>query len=56
MSLVIRRARPDDIGTVFSLIRELADYEKLSHEVAASEAITGRPSSARLKSAIGDLL
>jgi diamine N-acetyltransferase len=38
MSLVIRRARPDDIGTVFSLIRELADYEKLSREVAASEA------------------
>ena len=38
MSLVIRRATPDDIGDVFSLIRELADYEKLSHEVEATEA------------------
>ncbi|MGC2774867.1 MAG: GNAT family N-acetyltransferase [Bradyrhizobium sp.] len=38
MSLIIRRARPDDIGDVFALIKELAAYEKLAHEVAASEA------------------
>ena len=38
MSLTIRRARPDEAGLVFSLVRELADYEKLSHEVHASEA------------------
>jgi GNAT superfamily N-acetyltransferase len=38
MSLVIRRARPDDIGVVFALIKELAAYEKLAHEVAAGEA------------------
>ena len=38
MSLVIRGAGPADIGVVFALIRELADYEKLSHEVVATEA------------------
>jgi GNAT superfamily N-acetyltransferase len=38
MSLAIRRARPDDVGTVFALIRELAEYEKLTHEVEASAA------------------
>ena len=38
MSLTIRRARPDEAGLVFSLVRELAEYEKLSHEVHASEA------------------
>ncbi|MHC2332706.1 GNAT family N-acetyltransferase [Bradyrhizobium sp. USDA 4454] len=38
MSLLIRRARPDEAGLVFSLVRELADYEKLLHEVHASEA------------------
>ncbi|WP_298371789.1 GNAT family N-acetyltransferase [uncultured Bradyrhizobium sp.] len=38
MSLTIRRARPDEAGLVFSLVRELADYEKLLHEVQASEA------------------
>jgi GNAT superfamily N-acetyltransferase len=38
MSLVIRRARPDEAGLVFSLVRELAEYEKLLHEVHASEA------------------
>ena len=38
MSLLIRRARPDEAGLVFSLVRELADYEKLLHEVQASEA------------------
>ncbi|MCC8939674.1 GNAT family N-acetyltransferase [Bradyrhizobium sp. Arg68] len=38
MSLAIRRARPDEAGLVFSLVRELAEYEKLLHEVQASEA------------------
>lgn len=34
---VIRPARPDDIPLILSLVRELAEYEKLSHEVQASE-------------------
>jgi GNAT superfamily N-acetyltransferase len=38
MSLAIRRARPDEAGIVLSLIRELAEYEKLLHEVEATEA------------------
>ena len=38
MSLSIRRARPDEAGLVLSLVRELAEYEKLSHEVEATEA------------------
>ena len=38
MSLTIRRARPDEAALVFSLIRELAEYEKLLHEVEATEA------------------
>ena len=38
MSLMIRRARPDEAGLVLSLVRELADYEKLLHEVEATEA------------------
>jgi diamine N-acetyltransferase len=39
MSLAIHRARPDDVPLVLSLIRELAAYEKLLHEVEATEAI-----------------
>jgi GNAT superfamily N-acetyltransferase len=39
LNLVIRRARPDEAGVVLSLIKELADYEKLSHEVEATEAM-----------------
>ena len=39
MSLSIRRARPEDSREIFSLIRELAEYEKLSHEVEATEAV-----------------
>jgi GNAT superfamily N-acetyltransferase len=35
----IRCARPEDSGRIFSLIRELAEYEKLSHEVEATEAM-----------------
>jgi GNAT superfamily N-acetyltransferase len=38
MSLVIRRARPDDAGVVYGFVRELAEYEKLLHEVEATEA------------------
>src|ERR1700719_506630 len=38
MSLIIRRARPDEAGLVLSLVRELAEYEKLLHEVEATEA------------------
>lgn len=38
MSLAIRRARPDEAGLVLSLVRELAEYEKLLHEVEATEA------------------
>ncbi|MGX9427378.1 MULTISPECIES: GNAT family N-acetyltransferase [Bradyrhizobium] len=38
MSLTIRRARVDEAGLVHSLVRELAEYEKLLHEVKASEA------------------
>lgn len=38
MSLAIRRARPGEAGLVLSLVRELAEYEKLLHEVVASEA------------------
>jgi GNAT superfamily N-acetyltransferase len=38
MSLIIRRARADEAGLVHAFVRELADYEKLSHEVEATEA------------------
>jgi GNAT superfamily N-acetyltransferase len=39
LSLSIRRARTVDAAVVYSLIRELAEYEKLSHEVEATEAM-----------------
>jgi GNAT superfamily N-acetyltransferase len=38
MSLTIRRARADEAGLVYALVRELAEYEKLLHEVKATEA------------------
>ena len=41
MSLHIRRARPGEAGLVLSLVRELAEYEKLLHEVDATEAMIG---------------
>jgi GNAT superfamily N-acetyltransferase len=41
MSLLIRRARPDEAGLVLSLVRELAEYEKLLHEVEATEEVIG---------------
>ena len=36
--LQLRPATVDDVGEILSLIRELADYEKLLHEVDATEA------------------
>ncbi|MBR0825793.1 GNAT family N-acetyltransferase [Bradyrhizobium manausense] len=38
MSLVIRRARPGEAGLVLAFVRELAEYEKLLHELEATEA------------------
>jgi GNAT superfamily N-acetyltransferase len=38
----IRPARPDDAALVFTLVRELAEYERLTHEVdATQEMIAG---------------
>ena len=34
---MIRPATPDDVPTIAGLIRELAEYEKLSHEVVLDE-------------------
>lgn len=34
----IRPANPDDVPTILSLIEGLAEYEKLAHEVVATEA------------------
>jgi GNAT superfamily N-acetyltransferase len=39
LSLTIRSAAPADAELVFSLIRELADYERLLHEVDATQAM-----------------
>ncbi len=35
--LTIRRAHPGEAGIVLGFIRELAEYERLAHEVSASE-------------------
>ena len=35
----LRQAGPDDCGLILALIRELAEYEKLAHEVVATEAV-----------------
>ena len=37
--LSIRPARPGDAGIVFQFVRELAEYEELTHEVEATEAM-----------------
>ena len=37
MSVTIREAQPRDSALVYALVRELAEYEKLSHEVDATE-------------------
>jgi GNAT superfamily N-acetyltransferase len=39
MSLFIRAARPGEAALVLGFVRELADYEKLTHEVDATEAM-----------------
>lgn len=39
MSLIFRRAQPEDMGLLLSLIKELARYEHLEHEVTATEEI-----------------
>jgi len=38
MTLTIRKAEERDTALVFSFIRELAEYERLAHEVDATEA------------------
>ena len=37
MSLTVRPARPEDAGQIFAFVQGLADYERLSHEVEATE-------------------
>ena len=39
MTLSIRSARPGEAPLVLAFVRELAEYEKLSHEVRATEAM-----------------
>ena len=39
MSLSIRPARPGEAPLVLAFVRELAEYEKLAHEVDATEAM-----------------
>jgi GNAT superfamily N-acetyltransferase len=41
MSLIIRPATPADLPLIAELIRALADYEKLAHEVRFDEAALG---------------
>lgn len=38
-SLRIERARETDLSLILSFIKELAEYERLSHEVVATEAL-----------------
>jgi GNAT superfamily N-acetyltransferase len=40
--VAIRDARPDDLGEICALIRELADYERMADEVVLDEAEVGR--------------
>ena len=39
MNLSIAQARPDDLPTILSLIRELAEFERLLDEVTATEEL-----------------
>ena len=41
MTLSIRSATPADLPLIAQLIRDLADYEKLAHEVRFDEAVLG---------------
>ena len=36
MSVVIRAARPDDVGVLHALIRGLAEYERLAQQVVGT--------------------
>jgi GNAT superfamily N-acetyltransferase len=38
MTLTLRKAEPADADLVFSFVRQLAEYEKLAHEVDATQA------------------
>lgn len=38
MTVDIRPAYPEDVSTIFSLIKALSEYEKLAHELVGSEA------------------
>src|SRR5262249_9419441 len=38
----IRNATPDDAETVFRLVQQLAEYEKLSHQVISSPEVFSR--------------
>lgn len=42
MSLIVRPATPADTGLIYGFIRDLAEYEKLLHEVAATEPDVAR--------------
>lgn len=42
MSIGIRQARPDDLPLIAALIRELAEYEHLAHEVRFDEEVLAR--------------
>jgi len=39
MSLALRQAAPSDVPTILGFIKELAAYEKLEHQVVATEAL-----------------
>jgi len=39
MAVAIRPVRPGEAGLVFAFVRELAEYERLSHAVDATEAM-----------------
>jgi GNAT superfamily N-acetyltransferase len=39
MSLTLREATPADVPTILGFIKELAVYEKLEHQVVATEAL-----------------
>jgi GNAT superfamily N-acetyltransferase len=41
MTLSIRHATPDDLPLIAQFIRDLADYERLAHEVRFNEAVLG---------------
>jgi len=42
LAIAIRPATKADAATIFGLIRELAEYEKLAHEVVATEETIAR--------------